>query len=118
MGTAVLAVINEEIGVLALRSCILARVCMRRPLRHSPITLIQLFSLSLTTIIIYLLSFIITDRCPLTYIHPHFFTHTPPRNFFLLLIACFFYFLQKNNFFLNTRRISQSSSSTLQCRYN
>jgi hypothetical protein len=35
MGSTVLAVINEEIGLWSLWSSILAGVCMRRPLRHS-----------------------------------------------------------------------------------
>lgn len=34
--TAVLAVIDEEIGVGTVGNCVLARVCVRCPLRHFP----------------------------------------------------------------------------------
>ena len=42
MRSAVLAIIDKEVSVRTIRCCVLARVCMRRPLRHP-----SLFSLSL-----------------------------------------------------------------------
>ena len=36
VGGAVLAVVDEEVGLWALRQRVLARVCVGRPLRHPP----------------------------------------------------------------------------------